>query len=189
MQELIAYLNNLLPGPVSNLGELGSLLYACWEEFAGANAEGMNSDKLNRMENVSWDPPILTFNIERHGGTVLGSTRAEIHQWDVNVEEMTAVCLTSRYRQVQPGQVPLNVKSLANNIAQLISDRKEDDRLKWRADGSVKVSIGRLIPDFGHKQTVQGRRKRFRQALEKRLEPTGWYTVSPNVYAPRKADK
>jgi hypothetical protein len=31
---------------------------------------------LGRMEEVVWEPPILSFTVERHGGTVQGSSRA-----------------------------------------------------------------------------------------------------------------
>lgn len=45
---------------------------------------------IGRMESVTWTPPILTFRIERHSGTVNGSVYAEMQCWDVDCEQMSA---------------------------------------------------------------------------------------------------
>lgn len=45
---------------------------------------------LSRMEQIVWEPPVLTFVIARHGGMVLGSTRAELQHWAVDLNKMTA---------------------------------------------------------------------------------------------------
>ena len=54
---------------------------------------------IGRMENVEWHPPILTFLIERHGGTVLGSARAELQRWTVDLDRRTATCERVGHRQ------------------------------------------------------------------------------------------
>ncbi len=189
MNELKSHLKTLTPGPIEDPGEVESFLYDWWDEFIGSDAEAMNCDKLGRMENVSWNPPVLTFDIERHGGTVHGSSRAEIHQWDVNVESMNAFCSTGRFRQLTPRQPPLDVKPLVAEIAELIVGAVDDERVKQNKDGSVRVVIGKIIPDDGPKETVQSRRKRFRLALEEELKPKGWQSIRPNVYALMEADK
>jgi hypothetical protein len=59
--------------------ELVNLLAAAWDDLSIARGSGMEPDKLyDRMEKVHWEPPLLLFVIERHGGTVQGSTRAEL---------------------------------------------------------------------------------------------------------------
>jgi hypothetical protein len=68
----------LAPGEIADIGKLAALLAGCWHQFEGARAQGMNASKLARMEAVRWEPPILSFTIERHGATALGSTRAEV---------------------------------------------------------------------------------------------------------------
>jgi len=46
----------------------------------------MTADKLlGRMEEVLWSPPDLTFSIERHGAAALGSSRAELQEWMIDV--------------------------------------------------------------------------------------------------------
>src|ERR1700677_2636027 len=65
-------------GPVSETTDLERLLSACWDELGGANG-GMEGHKLlGRMGEVEWTRPILSFTTERHGGTVMGSSRAEL---------------------------------------------------------------------------------------------------------------
>jgi hypothetical protein len=71
MQQLLKYLRSIQIGTIGDATELASRLAACWDEFDGADAEGMDPDKLHgRMEDISWHPPVLSFTIERHGGTV-----------------------------------------------------------------------------------------------------------------------
>ena len=43
-----------------------------------------------RMEDVTWELPLLSFTIERHGAMVLGSTKADAHRWTLDVAAMTA---------------------------------------------------------------------------------------------------
>ena len=74
MQELLEYLQSLQPGRVPNTTELEKHLAASWSEFDGSEAEGMAAYKLDdRIEDIEWDAPILSFIIVRHGATVLGS--------------------------------------------------------------------------------------------------------------------
>ena len=51
-------------------------------------------------------------------------------------------------------------------------------------DGHVVVSIGKIIPVGGPKQTVAGRRKRFRTALDAILKANGWERARANTYRP-----
>lgn len=82
MNELITYLSSLAAGQAIDVSTLNCLLYSSWDEFSGSDAEGTTGYKVQgRMEKIAWEPPILSFQIERHGGTVLGSTRADLHTW------------------------------------------------------------------------------------------------------------
>ena len=186
MQELIDYLVSIQAGPITETAELEALLAASWEEFDGGNVEGMAGYKLHgRMEDVVWDPPILRFTIERHGATVLGSTRAERHRWVLNVGKRTANCQNVGHRQVRSMQAKLDVHPIAKEIVQLIIAHKEDERLKWNQDGSVRVRIGEILPEGSAvNQTLTSRRRRFRDTVEELLNEAGWQRVRPNVYTP-----
>jgi hypothetical protein len=56
----------------------------------GADETAMEGWKVSRAEELSWNPPILSFTIERHGATARGSSRAELHEWTVTLHEGTA---------------------------------------------------------------------------------------------------
>ena len=66
----------------------------------------------------------------------------------------------------------------------MVVRRKQDPRLKWNSDGTVRVLIGKVLPlGSAVQQTVAGRRKRFRVALDRLLSDHGWHKVRPNVYS------
>lgn len=185
LQSLRAYLDGINPGAIEDAGDLEGLLSGYWEHLDTGHGGGMKPDKLNgRMEDVAWDPPYLTFTIERHGGTVLGSKRGELQHWSVNVEEGKANLGHSGHRQLRPNAPRLDVRPLAEEVVRIIVSGQADDRVKRLADGRVRVVAGKVIPDDGGpKQTLQGRRKRFRADLEKHLAKHGWSTTTtPNIF-------
>jgi hypothetical protein len=186
MKQLLEYLASIQEGPLADTNLLETLLAACWNDFAGSDAEGMSGYKLHgRMEETYWQPPFLTFIIERHGGAALGSTRAERHMWTLNVDKRTADCHYIGYRRVLPAKARFDAQPAAEEIFNLIMEHREDDRLKWNKDGSVRVQIGEILPEgSAFKQTLAGRRKRFREAVGKLLLDAGWQKVRQNVYKP-----
>ena len=178
LAEINAYLAALAPGKLSSEdnGELIGLLFRCWEMLAGGTDGGMAASKLSgRAEQFYWEPPVLSFCIERHGAIVKGgSSRAEVQGWMVNLESATASCSVAGFKQEHPARKPLDVKTIAARILESILKSEEDPRLKWQGLSRVTVSIGQAIPADAPKQTVNGRRKRFRKELERILEPHGW---------------
>ncbi len=74
---LKTHLVTLAPGEIADMGKLAALVAGCWHQFEGGCAQGMNASKLARIEAVRWEPPILSFTIERHSAMALGSTRAD----------------------------------------------------------------------------------------------------------------
>lgn len=86
------------------------LLADCWPDLQGTDRTAMQGFKLKRAEQLSWNPPFLSFTIERHGGTVLGSTRAELHNWSVNLDFEKADHTKAGRRQLIPAAPKLDVK-------------------------------------------------------------------------------
>jgi hypothetical protein len=177
------YLRSLQPGEIND-SYLEVLVAACWGRFAGGELEGITGDKLpGRMERVRWEPPLLSFVIERHGGTVRGSSRAELQEWMVDMNTRTATPFEAGHRQLQPMAPKVDVERLAAEVLQLMIDHAVNDRLRWYPDGAVRVEIGKILPASNvNKQTLQGRRRRFRQALEELVHQAGGQTVRANVY-------
>ena len=169
-----------------NGSEIDALLAACWEDFEGSDDGGMRSFKLRgRLEEVEWSSPVLTFTIERHGGTVHGSSRAELQAWSLDLDLLTAENETRRYRQLRPNAPRLDTASLADTVFALIDQRSEDPRLNWRPNGTVAVNIGIVIPDAGSpRQTLTARRKRFRAALDQGIVDAGGDILGTNRYQP-----
>lgn len=149
VEKLKFFLESIPVGPVGDdpitLGELRDLLAACWYDLEGAYDEGMRKFKLERMEDVEWHPPELRFRIERHGGTMMGSTRAELQEWIVNLTKKTAECRETRnYRQLSPRDKPFHAGPVAAEVATAIVEGRDDPRLQWLSDREVLVLASNL---------------------------------------------
>ncbi len=172
-------------------GEIETALYGVWHLLDTGQVGGMRPGKLlGRLERIEWQPPILTFVVERHGATVMGSVYAELQNWQVNVVECTATLGEGKKRLVGARQPPLKVEPLVMKIVELIAMCQEDDRLKWaKGKQRVQIQIGKIIPDDAAQQTLQGRRRRFSKLLEETLAEMGWKKVTGPHHTYEKADQ
>jgi hypothetical protein len=157
------------------------LLAECWQDFRGANETAMEAWKLGRAEELRWKSPFVSFTIERHGATVLGSSRAELQTWKLNLETRNAQCARKTFRQLRPASPRLDVKLIATRVCEIIregsasnSDLVENGVVVWKSDDEVWIYHGKLIPGTGYSQTVAGRRKRFRDELTSMMKSLGW---------------
>lgn len=158
-----------------NCNTIWSLLGNCWTALEGSDAENTKWNKLYRSESIQWNPPILSFILERHGGLVLGSTRADVHYWNVDVEMGTASIERKGYRQKERTSPRMNTKPIAQEIAKLILNGALDSRLNWDADKEyVILTISKIIPEACYQRTTQGRRDKFKAYLEEILIEHGW---------------
>lgn len=179
------YLAGLPAGKVENPAHVVTLLAPVWDQLEGGTETEMAGFKLhNRTEGMHWEPPLLTFEIVRHGAAVLGSIYAEIQIWTVDLQKKTAtVTDTNRRRVIGERQSPVNVEPIADEIADAIRNGREDPRLKWYSESKVQVRIGKvLLAKSAVRQTLDGRRARLREAIRKRLQPLSWREVRANVY-------
>lgn len=178
------YLSTLPPGNVSKeaKSDLERMLAECWDQIKILDRHGMNSNKLgSRAENMNWIPPMLNFDIERHGGTVLGSKRAELQSWSIDVYQSKGSVATSARRQLRPNDPKLDLESQAREVADLIAAGREDSRLVWNGETKVKIDIAAIIPAT-NRLTTESRRRKFRRRLENLIIPLGWKVRRPNVY-------
>lgn len=184
MNNLRDYLNSMPAGKITDICTVEHLLAQCWDQFKGCDEGGMAEYKLlGRTENMEWDPPILSFTIERHGWTKFGSSRAQLQHWEIDTETNFAY-FTQGIRQLYAREPVLKTKPLAEKIGKLILEKKDCDELKWVIDKSlVRVIAGKVLPNNVSKQTLSGRRKRFRKDLAEFLKPYGWQEVYPNKYS------
>jgi hypothetical protein len=161
--------------------QVGRLLSIYWDELDGGTATNMRAEKLWRIEQPSWVPPILEFSIERHGQTVNGSSRATVYRWCVDLEKGEAHITSEKRRQLYSMDKRLDVKPIAQGLADAIVGSKEDARIAVNKNGSIRLKMGEIIPAT-NKQTTAARRTRLRGQLATILAPHGWKELRANVY-------
>lgn len=119
-------LHQLPPGEVSGSDAVRAALADAWSSLAGNRTEGTDASKLVRMEELRWEPPCLVFRLERHGGTVNGISRAEVHEWRVDVERGAASVHVVGHRQLRRMQPRLDTEAIARRIASKVKAGDED---------------------------------------------------------------
>ena len=160
LTELRNLLREVSPGAVLETDTLERLLVACWNQFNGADSQGMKADKLiGRIGDAWWDPPVLSFEIERHGGVALGSVYAEVQSWSIDLEQLTASCTRAPGPLVSKRQDRLQLEPPVNRITNAVQGGINDEWLEWRDKSRVRILVGRIIPtSAAAKQTVIARR-------------------------------
>jgi hypothetical protein len=160
--DLEKYLADAEEGPIPDVDTLAGLLAACWHELAGSRETRMSIRKLlGRIASAEWRRPVIDFIIQRYGGTALGSSRAELQRWSVDVAARTAAWSSAGRRQVRPTQMRLNVRSLADELAHLVASRAGSGVemvARWKSDSADRESAARRLrcetDPFGQAGTV-----------------------------------
>lgn len=158
-------------------GEVLSALGRVWPDDAGT---AMTWSKLHRWESPTWDPPRLTLEIERHGATMGGSTRAEMQTWVVDTESRTVDHVGSGFRLVRPSSPRMHMRPLAEQCVAAMQAGPDGDTtgwLKWVNPNEVRLQIGKVVPTT-NQQTTTDRRQRFSKELAEVAEGSGWREVS-----------
>jgi hypothetical protein len=175
MDKLQLFLSNISPGPISDKSALESLLMHYWDGIDGSSHGGMKAYKLaGRIEEPTWKPPVLSFIIERHGGTVQGSSRAELQRWTVDIDNRSAEVSDASYRQLearQPSWTKDDAAKIVLEVSNVIRNSSQHQLVSWLKNGGAKVMINQIVPNDAAKQTVVGRRKRYWKLLDEELAP------------------
>jgi hypothetical protein len=124
---------------------------------------------------VKWQSPNLLFTLERHGGTVNGSSRASLHHWQVDTNNWIACIIKKGHRQLKKQAKKVYAKQKCIEILDIITQLKDHIWIKWAPDHTqARLFITYVVPDDGKQRTISGRRKRIKEELPKYLEPEGW---------------
>ena len=107
--------------------------------------------KLSRVNAILWDQDChsLSFEIERHGATVKGSSRAERQQWVVDLVNCTAQHSVVGHGQLRPLDKSLLTAPAVAKIVALVKAAPETptpDGAVWK-DGALRIQPSVL---FGH---------------------------------------
>ncbi|MBA3584634.1 MAG: hypothetical protein H0W36_08945 [Gemmatimonadetes bacterium] len=157
--------------------KLVEYLRRAWPLLTGGDQGSMKPYKLdNRIEAPSWQPPILRFTIERHGGTALGSSRADLEEWCVDLDTRTAEPSRGRYRQLRPMRQRLDLKPRVQEILTAVRAGDDHPWLNWSSDRlTLQVRTSLVVnPDRAPLRTLEGRSKRLVALLRPELEKAGW---------------
>jgi len=101
LNALKIYMRQLPSGPVLEVAVVEYLLIHCWDLLETSDDTSMEGYKLiERSEELSWNPPYLNFDLERHGGEAMGGKVAEVQSWRVNIEEGTAEIIATKNRHL-----------------------------------------------------------------------------------------
>lgn len=150
------------------------LLVNCWHSLYGSTDQSTTADKLYRAEQLVWEPQVLSFCLERHGGTVNGSSRAELHHWEVDLTSASASIIKIGRRQLTPMDKRMDTLAKAQETARVIQSKSDHESLIWTEPGvHVVVQISNVIPET-NQQTTQNRRKKYRDHLERIMLEHGW---------------
>lgn len=177
LRQLVALLTDVPPGPLTGdiIDKVMNQVEGSWTDFSGSSDSKMDSGKIGRgmgAENVTWEPPILSFVILRHGAAMLGSNRAEKQGWRLNLDTKTANHAPVGYRQLLPRAANLDVKAIVRNVFEAVAQGQNSDSelvtkglVRWDSNDQVSITQSSIIPDDGPKKTIEGRRRRFREQL------------------------
>jgi hypothetical protein len=184
IQALRDALGKIQPGPITDTDahqRIIQLLQNCWEQFSGASDSAMSLFKLDRAEQLSWSPSLLKFIMERHGATVLGSTRAELQEWSVDLKSERVWYVDAGYRQLRPTAQRVDVNPIVTRVLDAVKqgpgsncDLAQTRVLVWHDANRISIYHGVLIPNDGYPRTIQGRRRRFRTKLTEEMIAIGW---------------
>ena len=107
-------------GPIDDASMVQELLSECRNDIDGGDVDSMATFKLERMEQLRWNPPDLSFVIERHGAIVAGrSSRAQKQEWVVNLDTLQAKNTIVGFRQIVPRRRTLDVEPLVDRMQSL----------------------------------------------------------------------
>lgn len=175
LKELKRLLADVSPGSVVKNPGIVMALASSWDELRYIGLDGgMKAEKITtgRIEDLTWEPPMLKFQIERHGGTVNGSTRAELQRWRVNVETGTCELYSSGRRQLTSMAKRWDHKPIALVLAEHLRSGKDHAGLRWAKTG--KATISRTIIPAASAPTTNERAKRLNKAIGEALGDPDW---------------
>lgn len=161
-------------------------LTECWHRLGGHKETAMKADKLGRAENLRVEGGRLRFDIERHAGTMNGSTRATLYTWELARNGNSVGIVHDTYRQLKAtakSYTKVDARKDAQAVIRVVTGRRKNRGEMHVIDtNKVVIYANRFVILGDYKQTRIGRRKQFIMALNEVLPARGWVVVDSNCY-------
>ncbi len=143
----------------------------------GSDDQNTWANKLHRLERPTIEQDgCITFQLERHGGTVNGSTRAHLHTWQVNLTKKTATITRHGHRQLQATK-RWDYKTAAHEILAVVEAGQQHQAVSWIKEFThFQLTLNKVVPG-GAQQTVTSRNRRFKEFFIKEAADQGWTCV------------
>jgi hypothetical protein len=186
LRELLAKVPSGLV-PADSRDQLVELLKSCWTEFEGGDESRMKVYKLDRIKDMCWCSPLLSFIIVRHGRAAQGSKRAERQRWDINIQELVAKQYIVGSKLLSKSASPVNFRMIAEKIMREIDHGPlkigvKHNGIIWKNADSVAVKLIAFLPASHSNQTSASRSRRLGGELVKVLGEKGWKRCSTTRY-------
>jgi len=173
-------LGTLPPGQYSPAAPVISCLVGAWPELYGSAAGDMDREKLvDRVTDVGWDPPVLSFGVRRERGHGRGEF---LQGWQVDVQDGTAWMPRDRPRALPTKR---DAAELARELVRDLSAGRGSCAVVRKSSGGVAIRPGEVAGlEVGFAETLPGRHHRFRAALERAMADAGFVKVGPYRFRP-----
>ncbi len=152
------------PDGVVDGQRIAGLLAQAWPYLHGSFARGMCREKVaGHIEDLAWRSPVLSFRVARA-------------TWQVDVQDASAWIPVGAPLDLPEKQ---DAKELAEAIVQQVIDGRVSAAIVRKPQG-VSIRPGEVPGlDVGYAETLPGRHRRFRAALEQAMAAAGYVRVAP----------
>jgi hypothetical protein len=187
-QELLEYLDKIPPGEVpQGHGEdfLCEMISETWAELGITEVDGLPlpaekiDNTVHKFSKVEWTPPVISFELERHGAIVGGgSIDAEIYRISLDLKTDAPSRSRPSKRRVKKARPPMDLKKKAEEVVQAVLEEGDHPGIQEKGD-LVMIKIGKFIPGGGvAKETLSSRRKKVRGHADEALAELGYEKIA-----------
>jgi hypothetical protein len=143
---------------------IAELLAQAWPYLHGSFARGMCREKVaGNIADLAWRSPVLSFTVARA-------------TWQVDVQDASAWIPVGAPLDLPEKQ---DAKELAEALVQEVIEGRVSTAIVRKPHG-VSIRPGEVSGlDVGYAETLPGRHRRFRAALEQAMAAAGYVRVAP----------
>jgi hypothetical protein len=167
------------PGPCQHGEAVAAALVRAWNHLHGSYAGEMCREKLvGAVVDLRWSPPVLSFGVQR--GHIDGHDEEHVQAWQVDVQDGVAWIATERRLTLPP---KTDAAALAVALVEQLVTGGGSPAVVSKPGGRVSIRPGEVPGlDIGFAETLAGRHRRFRGALDQAMAAAGFTRVGAYRY-------